>query len=159
MSKSRVKILYFIIAAAITAVSSSFVYAQEPAGAPPGQPAAAITAAPSGGAQAEIEGSYQAVLKFPKAAPTAILTFCPGVDGVPFTGAWHEDGGEKFVNKMTKQKVNGNELSFTIQAGPGIWEFVCTVDGKTVKGTVTGDGATSSFEGPRIKVEKDLCAK
>jgi hypothetical protein len=158
MSKSHTKFLSFITAAAVIAVSFTFVYAQNPAGAPPGQPGAAMTA-PSGGAQAKIEGSYQAVLKFPKASPTAILTFCPGGDGVPFTGNWTENGGEKLVNEMTKQKINGNELSFTIQAGPGIWEFVCTVDGKTMKGTVTGDGATSAFEGPRIKIEKDLCAK
>lgn len=135
MAKSRKVFLAFIIAAAVMAMSFTFVYAQGPV----------------------IEGSYEAVLKFPKASPTAILTFCPGNDEVPFTGAWHEDGGEKFVNTMTKQKINGNELSFTIQAGPGIWDFVCTIDGKTIKGTVTGDGATSSFEGPRIKVEKDLC--
>lgn len=137
MAKSRLIFLSFIIAAAVTAMSFTFVHAQGPV----------------------IEGSYEAVLKFPKASPTAILTFCPGNDEVPFTGAWHEDGGEKFVNTMTKQKINGNELSFTIQAGPGIWDFVCTIDGKTIKGTVTGDGATSSFEGPRIKVEKDLCPK
>jgi hypothetical protein len=158
MSKSRIKILPFIIAAAIIALSFTFVYAQNPAGASPGQSGAAM-AAPSGGAQAKIEGSYQAVLKFPKASPTAILTFCPGGDGVPYTGNWTENGGEKLVNEMTKQKINGNELSFTIQAGPGIWEFVCTIDGKTIKGIVTGDGATSNFEGPRIKIEKNLCAK
>jgi len=158
MSKSRTKILSFIIAAAITAFFFTFTYAQNPAGAPAGQPGAAKTA-PSAGAQAKIEGSYQAVLKFPKASPTAILTFCPGGEGVPFTGNWTENGGEKFVNEMTKQKINGNQLSFTIQAGPGIWEFVCTIDGKTIKGTVTGDGATSNFEGPRIKLEKDYCAK
>lgn len=137
MSKSRKVFLSFLIASAITAMSFTFAHAQGPV----------------------LEGSYEAVLKFPKASPTAILTFCPGDDSVPFKGAWHEDGGEKFVNEMTKQKINGNELSFTIQAGPGIWEFVCTVDGKTMKGTVTGDGATSSFEGPRIKMEKDLCPK
>jgi hypothetical protein len=156
MNKSCAKIFPFIIAA--IAMSFTIVYAQPPAGAPPGQSGATMSA-PSGGAQAKIEGSYQAVLKFPKASPTAILTFCPGGDGVPFTGAWHENGGEKFVNVMTKQKINGNELSFTIQAGPGVWEFICTIDGKTIKGTVTGDGATSPFEGPRIKLEKDLCAK
>lgn len=137
MVKSRTIFISFIIAAAITAISFTFVYAQEPV----------------------LEGSYEAVLTFPKASPTAILTFCPGDDTVPFKGSWYEDGGEKFVNDMTKQKINGNELSFTIQAGPGIWEFVCTVDGKTMKGTVTGDGATSGFEGPRIKMEKDLCPK
>lgn len=158
MSKSRKIFFSFITAAAIIAVSLCLVHAQAPAGAPPGQPGPAMTA-PAGDAQDKMEGSYQAVLKFPKASPTAILTFCPGDGSVPFKGAWHEDGGEKFVNEMTKQKVNGNELSFTIQAGPGIWEFVCTIDGKTIKGTVTGDGATSNFEGPRITVEKDLCAK
>jgi hypothetical protein len=77
---------------------------------------------------------------------------------VPFTGTWYENKGENFVNVMTKQKITGNELSFTIQAGPGIWEFVCTIDGKTMKGAVTGDGATSPFEGPRIELDKDLCA-
>jgi|WetSurMetagenome_2_1015567.scaffolds.fasta_scaffold238178_1 hypothetical protein len=150
MSKSRVRILSLVVAALVAMVFNT-VYAQGAAGAPSGKSGS--------GAQAKIEGSYQAVLKFPKASPTAILTFCPGNDKVPFTGSWTENGGEKFVNEMTKQKINGNELSFTIQAGPGIWEFVCSVDGKTIKGTVTGDGATSPFEGPRIKVEKDLCAK
>jgi hypothetical protein len=145
---SRVKILSFIVAASVALVFTA-VSAQGPAGAP----------APSSGAKAKIEGSYQTVLKFPKASPTAILTFCPGNDKAPFTGNWTENGGEKLVNEMTKQKINGNELSFTIQAGPGVWEFVCTVDGKNIKGTVTGDGATSPFEGPRIKLEKDLCAK
>jgi len=159
MGKSRIKFFSFIIAAAITAISFTFVCAQNPASAPPGQPGGAAMNTSSGGSQAKTEGSYEAVLKFPKASPTAILTFCPGSDGVPFTGAWHENGGEKFVNEMTKQKINGNELSFTIQAGPGIWAFVCTIDGKTIKGTVTGDGATSNFEGPRKKYEKDLCAK
>jgi hypothetical protein len=151
MSNLSVKFMSFIIAAAIIAMSFTCVCAQGQAGSPKGNAPVA--------SQAKIEGSYQAVLKFPKASPTAILTFCPGSDGVPFTGAWHENGGEKLVNKMTKQKISGNELSFTIQAGPGIWEFVCTIDGKTIKGTVTGDGATSNFEGPRIKLEKDLCAE
>jgi hypothetical protein len=148
---SRVKILSFVVAAIVALVFTT-VSAQGPAGAPP-------QSAPSSDAKAKIEGSYQAVLKFPKASPTAILTFCPGNDKAPFTGNWTENGGEKLVNEMTKQKINGNELSFTIQAGPGVWEFVCTVDGKTMKGSVTGDGATSPFEGPRIKLEKDLCAK
>lgn len=151
MFRSRVKIFSFVVTAIVAMVCTT-VCAQGPAGAP-SQPA------PSSDAKAKIEGSYQAVLKFPKASPTAILTFCPGSDGVPFMGSWTENGGEKLVNEMTKQKTNGNELSFTIQAGPGIWEFVCTIDGKTMKGTVTGDGATSPFEGPRIKLEKDLCAK
>ena len=137
MNKSRKAFGSLLIAAAITATAFTFVYAQGPV----------------------LEGSYEAVLKFPKASPTAILTFCPGDDSVPFKGTWYENGGEKFVNEMTKQKINGNELSFTIQAGPGIWEFVCTVDGKTMKGNVTGDGATSGFEGPRIEMKKDLCPK
>jgi hypothetical protein len=136
MNKSRARSLSSIIAAAIVVMSFTFVYAQGPV----------------------LEGSYEAVLTFPKAAPTAILTFCPGDGDVPFIGTWYEDKGEKFVNVMTKQKINGNELSFTIQAGPGIWEFVCTIDGKTMKGNVTGDGATSPFEGPRIELDKDLCA-
>jgi hypothetical protein len=157
MSKSP-KCFSLIIAAAIMAMSFTFVHAQNQAGSPPKQTGAAATS-PASGAQAKIEGSYQAVLKFPKASPTAILTFCPGNGDVPFKGNWTENGGEKFVNDMTKQKINGNELSFTIQAGPGIWEFVCTIDGKTIKGTVTGDGATSAFEGPRITVSKDLCTK
>lgn len=135
MVKSRTIFISFIIAAAITAMSFTSVYAQEPV----------------------LEGSYEAVLTFPKASPTVILTVCPGNDTEPFTGSWHEEKGEKFVNTLTKQKINGNELSFTGVAGPGVWDFVCTVDGKTMKGTVTGDGATSNFEGQRIKIEKDLC--
>ena len=138
MTKLNKKIFTIIVAAAITAMSLTFVYAQN-------------------AGSSKIEGSYQAVLKFPKASPTAILTFCPGGGAVPFNGNWTENDGEKFVNNMTKQKINGNELSFTIQAGPGIWEFKCTIDGKTIKGTVTGDGATSPFEGPRITPKKDLC--
>jgi hypothetical protein len=158
MSKSHVKFFSILLAAAISGMFFGYVYAQNPAGAPPGQPNAAISA-PSAGNHSKIEGSYQTVLKFPKASPTAILTFCPGSDGTPFTGNWTENGGEKYVNEMTKQKMDGNELSFRIQAGPGIWDFVCTIDGKTIKGAVTGDGATSSFDGPRIKLEKDLCVK
>ncbi len=140
MNRSHKKFLYFIISAVLITVSFTFVHAQQ-------------------AGSSKIEGSYQAVLKFPKASPTAILTFCPGSGDVPFTGNWTENDGEKFVNDMTKQKINGNELSFTIQAGPGIWEFVCTIDGKNIKGTVTGDGATSPFEGSRIIPKKDLCAK
>ena len=134
MSKSPTTFFSFIIAAAIIAMSFTFVYAQD-----------------------KIEGSYEAVLTLPKATPTAILTFCPSGD--LFTGAWLENGGEKFVGEMYNQKINDNELSFTIKAGPGIWDFVCSIDGKNIKGTVTGDGATSPFEGPRIKLEEDYCAK
>jgi hypothetical protein len=156
MSKSRIKFLSFVIAAAITAMSFTIVYAQGQAGTPPVQPGAAASA-PTGGAQAKIDGSYKVVLKLPKATPTAILTFCSS--GEPFTGAWVENEGEKFVGEMYNQKINGSELSFTIKAGPGIWDFVCSSDGKTIKGTVTGDGATSNFEGPRTKLEKEYCAK
>ncbi|MBN1625252.1 MAG: hypothetical protein JW944_01905 [Deltaproteobacteria bacterium] len=140
MNRFHKKFFSFIIAAAIVPMSFTFVYAQQ-------------------AGSAKIEGSYQAVLKFPKASPTAILTFCPGSGDVPFTGNWTENDGEKYVNEMTKQKINGIELSFTIQAGPGIWEFVCTIDGKTIKGTVTGDGATSPFEGSRVTLKKDCCSK
>jgi hypothetical protein len=140
MNGSRTKFFYFLISAVIITISFTSVYAQQ-------------------AASSKIEGSYQAVLKFPKASPTAILTFCPGSGDVPFTGNWTENGGEKLVNDMTKQKINGNELSFTIQAGPGIWDFLCTIDGKTIKGAVTGDGATSAFEGPRVTLKKDFCAK
>lgn len=140
MSGSRTKFFSLIITVVIMAISFTVVYAQK-------------------AGSAKIEGSYQAVLKFPKASPTAILTFCSGSGDVPFTGNWTENGGEKFVNDMTKQKINGNELSFTIQAGPGIWDFVCTIDGKKIKGTVTGDGATSAFEGSRVTLKKDFCSK
>lgn len=134
MSKSLINFLSFIIAGEIIAMSFTFVYAQD-----------------------KIEGSYEVVLTLPKATPTAILTFCPS--GEPFTGAWLENGGEKFVGEMYNQKINGKELSFTIKAGPGIWDFACSIDGKSIKGTVTGDGATSKFEGPRITLEEDYCAK
>jgi hypothetical protein len=156
VSKPRTKFFSFIIAAAITAMSFTYACAQNQAGAPAGQPGATMSA-PSGGAQAKIEGSYKVVLKLPKASPTAILTFCGS--GVPFTGAWVEDEGEKFVGEMYNQKINGNEYTFTVKAGPGIWDFVCSSDGKTLKGTVTGDGATSDFEGPLTKLEKEYCTK
>jgi hypothetical protein len=156
MSKSRAKFFSFIIAGAILAISFTFVYAQNPAGAPPGKPGA-VKISTSGSAQAKIEGSYKVVLKLPKASPTAILTFCSS--GEPFKGAWVEDDGEKFVGEMYNQKINGNEYAFTVKAGPGIWDFVCSSDGKTLKGTVTGDGATSSFEGPLVKLKKEYCTK
>lgn len=119
--------------------------AQGPVGVTPGQPGA------------KIEGSYKVPLVLPKAKPTAILTFC--ATGEPFAGAWVEDGGQKFVGEMYNKKVNGNEYAFTVKAGPGIWEFVVTTDGQTLKGTVTGDGATSPFEGPKTKLDKEFCAK
>jgi hypothetical protein len=146
MSKSRTIISTLMIAAGIIAMSFIIAYAQSPAGAPPSSPA---------GAKAKIVGSYKVVLKLPKATPTAILTFCSG--GQPFTGAWVEDDGEKFVGEMYNQKINGNEYIFTVKAGPGIWDFVCSSDGKTLKGTVTGDGATSSFEGPLVTLKKEYC--
>ncbi len=121
---------------------------------PQGSPAAAT---PSGASNVKIEGAYQAVLTFPKAQPTAILVFCP--NGEPFSGVWVEDGGAKFVGDMYDKSINGDELSFTVKAGPGVWKFVCTIDGKTMKGTVTGDGATSPFEGPRVELDKDFCKK
>lgn len=125
-------------------------------GGPPGQPGAGM-GAPPGGPPPEIAGAYETVLTFPKATPTAILTFCPG--GEPFQGAWLEDGGRKFVGEMTNKEIKGNELSFRIQAGPGIWDFVCTIEGKTIKGTVTGDGATSPFEGNLVELEEEYCGK
>jgi hypothetical protein len=145
MNKSRTIISTLIVAAGIIAVSFAIAYAQNPAGAPPAA------------AKAKIVGSYKVVLKLPKATPTAILTFCSS--GQPFTGAWVEDDGEKFVGEMYNQKVNGNEYIFTVKAGPGIWDFVCASDGKTLKGTVTGDGATSSFEGPLVTLKKEFCTK
>jgi len=138
MNSSIRRILPFVLAVTIVAVSFSFIYAQK-----------------SG--PAKIEGSYKVVLKLPKATPTAILTFCS--KGEPFAGAWVEDDGEKFVGEMYNQKINGNEYVFTVKAGPGIWDFVCTSDGKTLKGTVTGDGATSGFEGPKVTLKKEYCTK
>jgi hypothetical protein len=83
------------------------------------------------------------------------LTFCGS--GEPFTGAWVEDGGQRFVGEMYNQKISGDRYIFTVKAGPGIWDFVVTSDGQTLKGTVTGDGATSPFEGPRTKLDKEYC--
>lgn len=136
--RSRTIFLSFIVAATVVAISFSLVSARD-------------------SVPLKIEGAYEAVLNFPKASPTAILVFCP--DGEPFSGVWVENGGEKFVGDMYDKSINGNELSFTIKAGPGVWEFVCTIDGKTMKGEVTGDGATSPFEGPRIELDKDFCTK
>jgi hypothetical protein len=122
-----------------------------PAGGPPG--AAATESAP-----VDIAGAYEAVLTLPKASPTAILTFCSGGD--PFQGAWLEEGGNKYVNEMTDKKVDGNTFYFTIQAGPGKWDFKCSLEGNTLKGTVTGDYATSSFEGKPVKLDvEDYCSK
>lgn len=121
-----------------------------PGGAPP-------AGAPSGGPQAKIEGAYEAVLTLPKASPTAILTFCAG--GEPFQGAWLEDGGKKVVGEMFDKEIKGNEMSFKIQAGPGLWEFLCHFEGNTLIGTVTGDGATSPFEGKRVELAEDYCSK
>jgi len=156
MSKSDKRFYSFIVAAGIIAMSIALVYAQSPAGTPRGQSGTDINAA-TAGAKAKIAGSYKVVLKLPKATPTAILTFCGS--GEPFTGAWVEDDGEKFVGEMYDQKISGNQYSFTVKAGPGIWDFVCSSDGKTLKGTVTGDGATSSFEGPLITLKKEYCTK
>lgn len=135
MSKSRTKLLLLMITAAAMAISFTSAQAQGP--------------------DAKIKGSYKVDLVLPKAKPTAILTFCGS--GEPFAGAWVEDGGQKFVGEMYNKKVNGNEYVFTVKAGPGIWDFVVTTDGKTMKGTVTGDGATSSFEGPKVKLDKEYC--
>jgi hypothetical protein len=126
-----------------------------PEGAPPagGPPAGASP----GGAPAEIVGAFEAVLTLPKASPTAILTFCAG--GEPFQGAWLEEGGNKVVGEMFDKEVNANELSFKIQAGPGLWEFACHIEGDKLIGTVTGDGATSPFEGKLVELEKEYCSK
>jgi len=147
MSQSRTKLLLLLITAAMMTISFTLAKAQGPGGAPP-QP---------GSASAKIEGSYKVELTLPKANPTAILTFCSG--GEPFVGAWVEDGGQKFVGEMYNKKINGNEYVFTVKAGPGIWDFVVTTDGQNMKGTVTGDGATSPFEGPRVKLDKEYCTK
>jgi hypothetical protein len=134
----------FLFAAAI-ATSLTLAQAQAPGGAP-GQ---------SGSASAKITGSYKVTLKLPKAAPTVELTFCKS--GEPFTGAWVEDGGQKLVGEMYNKKIEGNQYIFTVKAGPGIWDFAVTSDGQTLKGTVTGDGATSPFEGPLVKLDKEFC--
>ena len=148
MNKSRTKLMLLLTAAAMMATSLTLAQAQGPGGTPPDQP---------GGAAAKIEGSYKVVLTLPKAKPTAVLTFCGS--GEPFAGAWVEDGGQKFVGEMYNKKINGNEYIFTVKAGPGIWDFVVTSDGQTLKGTVTGDGATSPFEGPKTKLDKEFCTK
>lgn len=148
MNKSRTKLPLLLTAVAMMATSFTLAQAQGPGGTPPAQ---------SGGAAAKIEGSYEVVLKLPKATPTAILTFCKS--GEPFAGAWVENGGQRFVGEMYNQKINGNEYVFTVKAGPGIWDFIVTSDGKTLKGTVTGDGATAPFEGPKTKLDKEYCTK
>jgi hypothetical protein len=114
-------------------------------------------AQPPGGPQAKIEGAYEAVLTLPKATPTAILTFCDGGD--PFQGAWLEEGGKKVVGQMTDKEIRGNEMYFKIQAGPGLWEFLCHFEGSSLIGTVTGDGATSPFEGNLVELEEAYCSK
>jgi hypothetical protein len=138
MIKSRTKLHLLLIATAMVATSFTSAQAQGP-----------------GGAAAKIEGSYKVVLTLPKAKPTAILTFCKS--GEPFAGAWVENGGERFVGEMYNKKIYGNEYVFTVKAGPGIWDFVVTSDGQTLKGTVTGDGATSPFEGSKTKLDKEFC--
>jgi hypothetical protein len=138
MSKSVTK--FFLIAAAI-ATSLTLAQAQD--------------TMPETLAPAHIVGSYQVTLVFPKAKPTVQLTFCKG--GEPFTGAWVEDMGEKVVGEMYNKKIEGGKYIFTVKAGPGIWDFVVSSDGETLKGTVTGDGATSSFEGPKVKLTKEWC--
>jgi len=145
MIRSRARILSLLSAAALAA-SLSPAWAQGPAGAPPGQP---------GGAATKIVGSYQVTLVLPKAKPTVVLTFCKS--GEPFAGAWVENGGEKLVGEMYNKKIDGDQYIFTVKAGPGIWDFVVTSDGQTLKGTVTGDDATSPFEGPKTKLDKEFC--
>lgn len=144
MIRSRARILSLLSAVAL-ATSLSPAWAQGPAGAPE----------KPGDATAKIEGSYQVNLVLPKAKPTVVLTFCKS--GEPFTGAWVENGGEKLVGEMYNKKIEGNQYIFTVKAGPGIWDFVVTSDGQTLKGTVTGDGATSPFEGPKTKLDKEYC--
>lgn len=102
-----------------------------------------------------VEGSYQAVLILPKAKPTAILTFCPSA--ASFTGAWLEDGGRKFMAEMTDRTVAGNRVRFTVTIGPGKWNFDAILDGDSLKGTVSGDGATSAFVADRTVLEKPYC--
>ncbi len=142
MTKSLTRL--FLIGAAI-ATSLTLAQAQAPGGAS-GQPS---------GSPAKIVGSYQVTLKFPKASPTVQLTFCKS--GEPFAGAWVEDGGQKLVGEMYNKKIEGGQYIFTVKAGPGIWDFSVTSDGQTLKGTVTGDGATSPFEGPKVKLDKEFC--
>lgn len=103
------------------------------------------------------DGSFETVLVFPKASPTVILTFCPG--GEPFQGAWLEEGGKKIVGEMTNKEIKEDGMHFRVQAGPGIWDFICNIEGDTLKGTVTGDGATSSFEGKPVQLEEEYCSK
>ena len=147
MNKSLTRRRCLFSAAAMMAMSFTLVQAQAPAGAPSGNP--------GGGATAQIEGAYKVALTLPKAKPTAILVFCK--NGDPFTGAWVEDDGQKFMGEMTNQKVNGSQYLFRVTVGPGVWDFVVSSDGKTLKGTVTGDGATSAFEGPKTKLVKEYC--
>lgn len=105
-----------------------------------------------------VAGSYQAVLPLPAASPMVIFTFCPG--GGPFQGAWLEEGGNKFVGEMTNKSVDGDTFYFTVTAGPGVWDFKCTLEGDTLKGTVTGDYATSPFEGKLVELEiGDYCTE
>ena len=136
MSKSRTKLLLLLSVVAMITTSFTSVQAQT---------------------ASKILGSYQVTLTLPKAKPTVVLTFCS--NGDPFKGAWVENGGEKLVGEMYNKKINGNQYIFTVKAGPGIWDFVVTSDGRTLKGTVTGDGATSPFEGPKTKLDKEYCTK
>jgi hypothetical protein len=105
MNKSRTTLPLLLTAVAMMATSFTLAQAQGPGGTPPGQP---------GGVAAKIVGSYQVVLTLPKAKPTAVLTFCNG--GEPFSGAWVENGGQRFVGEMYNKKINGNEYIFTVKA-------------------------------------------
>ena len=117
--------------------------------------AASFTLAQAQTPTAKIAGSYKVTLKLPKAQPTVELTFCKS--GEPFSGAWVEDGGQKLVGEMYNKKIESGKYIFTVKAGPGIWDFAVSSDGQTLKGTVTGDGATSPFEGPKTKLDKEFC--
>ena len=138
-----------ILGITIICMAISSLALAQPQGGPPG--------GLEGTAPAITTGAYEAVLTLPKAAPTAILTFCTG--GEPFQGAWLEEGGKKFVGEMVEKEIKGDELSFKVQAGPGLWEFLCHFEGNTLIGTVTGDGATSPFEGKVVELEKEYCAE
>lgn len=145
MSPSR-KRLPALCAKAVIATSFALLHAQSATSASTGH---------AGGAAHRIEGSYKVVLTLPKAKPTAILTFCSSDE--PFTGAWVENDGRKVMGQMYNQKIDGDRYLFTVRVGPGVWDFVVSFDGKNLKGTVTGDGATSAFEGPRTKLAKEYC--
>ena len=65
-------------------------------------------ALPGADTSAPIKGAYKVALSLPKAKPTAILVFCSS--GEPFTGAWVEDGGKKFMGEMYNQSITTTHI-------------------------------------------------